>query len=324
MIKKMTIAIIRILALLILAMVLIWVFIAQPTFKSNTRSSARVDQRRLKHHVVTLARTYYPRNHREMENLDLCAAYIKKHFEKAGGRARYQDYAVSDKRYRNVIGVFGKDKGNKIIIGAHYDSFYSTPGADDNASGVAGLIELAYLFGREKPGKEIELVAYTLEEPPYFMTSHMGSVVHSDAIYRNKEKIKGVIVLEMIGYFSDAWGAQLYPVPIVMNAMYSNRGNFITVVGNVRQRSFTKAVKIAMKNATDLPVYSINAPKLLPGIDLSDHQSYWRHGMNAVMITDTAFYRNFQYHQSGDTPDRLDYQRMSRVVIAVFEAAKSM
>lgn len=209
------------------------------------------------------------------------------------------------------------------MIGAHYDACGETPGADDNASGAAALIELGYLLGRIPPGREIELVAYVLEEPPFFRTAQMGSAVHAASISSEQDRIVGVIVLEMVGYFCDARGSQSYP-SLLLKLIYPNRGNFIAVVGRWDQGQWVKRVKVGMKGTTDLHVYSIRAPSFVPGIDFSDHLNYWPLGFNALMITDTAFYRNKAYHEKGDTADRLDYDRMSKVVVAVFEAIKSM
>jgi Zn-dependent M28 family amino/carboxypeptidase len=209
------------------------------------------------------------------------------------------------------------------VVGAHYDACGETPGADDNASGVAALIELGYLLGSNPPSREIELVAYVLEEPPFFRTPMMGSAVHAASIATEKETIVGVIVLETVGYFSEARGSQSYP-SLLLKLIYPSRGNFIAVIGRWDQGQWVKRVKIGMKGATDLPVYSIRAPSVVPGIDFSDHLNYWPLGFNALMITDTAFYRNKAYHEKGDTADRLDYERMCKVVVAVFEALKSM
>ncbi|MEM8955866.1 MAG: M28 family peptidase [Verrucomicrobiota bacterium] len=308
-------------ATILLAMVLFatWIYIAQPSFRSNAPTEFEIEANRLKRHVTALSREFHPRNHAEVENLEAAAQYIEGHFRGAGAKLSSQDCSIGERTYRNVIGTIGAGKGGKIIIGAHYDSCADTPGADDNASGVAGLIELAYLFGADPPDREIEIVAYTLEEPPYFGTERMGSFRHAEATAAATEAVVGVIVLEMIGYFSNEPGSQGYP-SIFLSLMYPNRGNFIAVVGNLGQRSFTKAVKVGMKGTTDLPVYSLNAPSIVPGVDFSDHRNYWPYGIDAVMITDTAFYRNKAYHTMGDTAGRLNCEAMADVTAAVYEA----
>ena len=270
-----------------------------------------------------LSQNLSPRNWQHPDNLDKCAAYISQHFSGAGAEVEVQEFGAQGKRYRNVIGRFGKGKGPKIIFGAHYDACGEMPGADDNASGVASLIELAYLLGQGIQDREIELVAYALEEPPFFRSQFMGSAVHAKSISGQKANIKGVIVLEMLGCFNDDWGSQSYPSPLLY-LMYPSRGNFITVVGTWEQGNWVKQIKSGMNGVSNLPVYSIRAPVWIPGIDFSDHMNYWPYEINAVMITDTAFYRNRAYHGTEDTLNHLDYARMSKVVVAVFGAVQSL
>jgi hypothetical protein len=311
----------RILGALFIIVQMAGCFIAQPTLRKNHASALAVDAGRLKSHVCMLSQSLHPRDSEHLENLDQCADYIAGHFVNAGAAIESQAFEVEGKRYRNVIGRFGVGKGSKLVIGAHYDTYRGTPGADDNASGVAALIELAYLFGRDAPKREIELVGYVLEEPPYFGGSSMGSAIHAKSIAGEKASLAGVIVLEMVGCFRDEWGSQSYP-SVLLRLFYPNRGNFVTVAGRWDQGDWVKAVKIGMKGTTDLPVYSIRAPAAVPGIDFSDHRNYWSYGIKAAMITDTSFYRNKTYHTSQDTPERLDYGRMSKVVVAVFEAIR--
>lgn len=321
MMKRIIAAIIRIAIIVVVVVMAVWIYIAQPTTQKNARSLQNVEPERLKAHVTAISQNLFPRNYKETNNLNKCAEYIIKNFEQAGADIQRQEFTVEGKKYINIIGRFGKEKSEKIIIGAHYDTVQGTPGADDNASGVAGLIELSYLIGKANISTNIELVAYNLEEPPFFGTDMMGSAYHASSI--SSERIKGVIVMEMIGYYNDLWGSQSYPMAL-LNIIYPNRGNFIAVVGKTDQKEFTKKVKVGIKGTTDMPVYSINAPEIIPGIDFSDHRNYWAHGMNAVMITDTAFYRNKEYHKAGDTPDRLDYNRMAKVVVGIFETLKKL
>lgn len=315
-------AIVLILIAVFVILLAIWIFIASPTMQRNRKSALHVDEARLKTHVETLSSRIFPRDYQELGNLNKCVDYISKHFAKAGAVVELQAFTADKKKYFNVMGRFNKDKPRKVIIGAHYDAVEGTPGADDNASGVAGLIELAYLIGKQRPDIGVELVAYSLEEPPFFGTDEMGSAFHAASISR-MEHIEGVIVLEMIGYYDDHRGSQSYPMGF-LKMFYPDRGNFITLVGRLNQREFTKKVKAGMSGATDLPIYSINAPDFIPGVDFSDHRNYWPHGFNALMVTDTAFYRNTEYHLSGDTPDRLDYGRMAKVVVGVFEAINKL
>lgn len=322
MIKKIFKTIIRIIIALSVILTAAWIYMAQPTTQKNHASALRVDEARLRAHVETLSKSLSPRDYGETDNLNKCAAYILMHFVRAGAVAERQEFTVEGNTYVNVIGRFGKEKTKQITIGAHYDTVQGTPGADDNASGVAGLIELAYLIGKGDLDKGVELVAYSLEEPPFFGTDMMGSVFHATSIDRSR-RTEGVIVLEMIGYYDDRWGSQLYLMPL-LNILYPSRGNYIAIVGRTDQREFTKKVKTGMKGTTDLPAYSLNAPEFIPGVDFSDHRNYWARGFNALMITDTAFYRNKAYHKADDTAERLDYARMAKVVVSIFEAIKTL
>lgn len=294
-------------------------FVAQPSTRSNEPSEKKSDPERLRRHVVALSETFHPRDWTHPENLNRCAQYIADEMKAAGASVETQDFSVRGKTYRNVIGRFGADKSKRMIIGAHYDSCADTPGADDNASGVAGLLELARLIGKEQPDCGVELVAYTLEEPPFFGGPEMGSAIHAASVASEKDRIIGVIVLEMIGYFSDEPGSQAYPLPF-MKAHYPDKGDFITVVSRWSEGGLISEVKAGMKGTTDLPVYSFRGPASLQGIDFSDHRNYWPHDIPAVMVTNTAFYRNRNYHTPHDTADRLDYDRMGKVVVGVYEA----
>ena len=319
--KKIIRSALRVLTLVAIGVVFIACTLSQPSFRGNGISSETVDAEKLKAHVVMLSETIHPRDWSHRENMARCADYIAMHFTNAGAVVESQVIDFHGKLYRNVIGRFRAGQGSRVIVGAHYDSCGGTPGADDNASGVAALIELAYLLGKSPLPYEVELVAYANEEPPFFRTEHMGSAVHAKSVVG--QKIKGVIVLEMVGYFRDEKGSQAFPTAL-LQMWYPNRGNFIGIVGPVDQGAWIKSVKVGMKGATDLPVYSIRAPSAIPGIDLSDHASYWPHGINAVMVTDTSFYRNEAYHTSDDTADRLDYLRMSKVVVAVSAAMRTL
>jgi len=251
--------------------------------------------------------------------LDSLSGYIGAEFEEAGGTVSYQTYEADGLKYRNVVSVFGPDSEERIVVGAHYDAAFGLPGADDNASGVAGLMELAYLLGKTPPPMRVELVAYTLEEPPFFATREMGSAVHARSLKDEGAKVRLMIALETIGYFSDAPGSQEYPLSL-LKLFYPKVGDYIAVVGKLGQGGEVRSVKKAMMGASELPVYSISAPSALPGIDFSDHRNYWEMGYKAVMITDTAFYRNHNYHMDTDLPETLDYERMAMVVDGVYAA----
>ena len=306
----------RILTTIALVVFVAWIVIAQPSLRRNRPSSLTVDPARLSGHVIMLCETLHPRDWKNTTNLNACADYVAEHFKIAGAKVESQRVEVHNKQYRNIVGMFGDPTNDTIVIGAHYDACGQSPGADDNASGVAALIELAYLLGKNPPNKTVELVAYTLEEPPFFGSTNMGSAFHARRIAAEERKITGMIALEMIGYYDDRWGSQSYPA-LLLHILYPNRGNFLGVIGRWDQGDWLKTVKAGMKGATDLPIYSIRAPAAVPGINFSDHRNYWPHDIPAVMVTDTAFYRNKTYHSPNDTPGRLDYDRMSKVVVAL-------
>lgn len=300
-----------------------WLLLAQPVPGGASPSSVDVMPLRLREDVATLATRFHPRDWRHTGNLDRCADFVAQRFGAAGAVVEYQGYAVQGREYRNVIGRFGAGGGPRIVVGAHYDTYGEMPGADDNASGVAVLLALAELVGAHAPDLAVDLVAYTLEEPPFFDTPHMGSAVHAASLAAGQSACLGVIVLEMVGFFSDEPGSQGYPSPL-LRLMYPGRGDFIAVVSRWDQGGWIRAVKAAMQGTTALPVHSLRSPSFVPGIDLSDHMSYWPHGIPSLMVTDTAFYRNPFYHTPDDTPEKLDYRRMAQVAVAVFEALRTL
>ncbi len=316
------------LSLLVTVLIGTWFFVTQPLFPKlwSTPGDVIVDASRLEAHVRMLSETLAPRSAANPENLDRAAAYIRGHLTQAGGETSEQVYVARGKSYRNVISGFGAKTRERLVIGAHYDAAESTPGADDNASGVAGLLELARSLSATALPLRVELVAYTLEEPPHFGTRRMGSYVHAAALKKQGIPVRLMISLEMLGYYSDTEGSQQYPLEF-LHLFYPTRGNFIAVVGNAQGAWITRRVKRALHTAADLPVRSINAPEaLLPGINFSDHFNYWDRGYPALMITDTAFLRNPHYHLEGDRADTLDYSRMVEVVrglhAAVIELAQ--
>jgi len=305
---------------LLIAGAALWFLVTQPVLPTTVVGKAvLVDPARLETHVRKLSETFFPRDWLHPENLDRAAAYVQDQFVKTGTSVSEQPFQVAGNTYRNVIAVFGPDTKERIVVGAHYDAFGELPGADDNASGVAGLIELAHLLGKTSLPMRVELVAFTLEEPPHFRTSNAGSAVHATSLRKQGVPVRFMISLEMIGYFKDAEGSQRYPLSL-LRFLYSPRGDFAVVVGKLDGGSIVRQVKSAMRGASTLPVYSFSGPKFIPGIDWSDHLNYWEAGYKAVMVSDTAIYRNANYHTAQDTADTLDYHRMAMVVQGVYQA----
>jgi hypothetical protein len=277
----------------------------------------RSDAEQLKAHVEKLSIQFSPRDFRHRENLDRAADYIGMIFRSQGAAVREQPYEVDNITYKNVLAEFGPSTGKLVVIGAHYDTHGPLPGADDNASDVAGLLELARLFREHPPRVPVTLAAYSLEEMPFFRTPTMGSHVHASALKDAGVDVHLMISLEMIGYFTDDENSQDYPLP-ELGLIYPAIGNFIAIVGPMSLSMATHEVKKSFVASVELPAYSINGPRFIQGIDFSDHASFWNLGFDALMITDTAFMRNKAYHTAEDTSDRLDYLRMSNVVDGVF------
>jgi Zn-dependent M28 family amino/carboxypeptidase len=258
--------------------------------------------------------TSHPRCADTPEELNAMAEVIAGEFRVAGARVTMQPYVARHVEYRNVIAAFGPQNGEALIVGAHYDAFCEGdvfPGADDNASGVAGILELARLLSREKLTRPVVLVAFSTEEPPFFGSEDMGSAVHARSL-RGHEP---AIILEMIGCFTARQPAET--TPWLFRLLYPSRGDYVAVVGRVQDIALTRSVKRAMKAAA--PAVSFTGPRS----ETSDHCSYWDTGHRAVMITDTAYLRNPRYHTPQDTAETLDYPRMARVVDGVLNAVLS-
>ena len=300
---------------------LTFIIFYQPWVNALPPTPRHASPEQLEKTVRYLTQTVHPRSADNIDNLNRSAEYIKEVFVSSGARVTAQDVPITGGPYKNIVADYGPADGPLIIIGAHYDSASSyendqltyTSGADDNASGVAGLLELARLLQQQAPKTGVQLVAYASEEPPFFRSDEMGSAVHAASLER---PVRLMIALEMIGYYDSAPGSQDYPYP-AMSWLYPDRGDFIAVVGRMQDINAVRQVKAALLSSRDLSVYSMNAPGFIPGIDFSDHLNYWQHDIPAVMITDTAFYRNKQYHLPGDTADRLNYQKMAQVVDGV-------
>lgn len=293
------------------------------TFSSGS-SRVEINANSLKETVLFLSGLTPDRSYHNVDSMLRAENYIQERLKKLGYEVHLQDVdSYRDQTYHNIIVRYGDVKAAQlIVIGAHYDAAgENNPGADDNASGIAGLLEIARLLQENKPPVKtgVELVFYTLEEPPFFGGHSMGSAFHADQLKENNIDVKLMISLEMIGYFSDHFLSQEFPLPLLYG-FYPWTGNFIGVVGHPADRDVTKEFKQSMEDGAQVPVYSVNAPPIITGIDFSDHRSYWAHDWPALMVTDTAFYRNDQYHQSGDTPERLNYTKMADVVSGVYKA----
>jgi Zn-dependent M28 family amino/carboxypeptidase len=275
----------------------------------------KIDSSRIKRHLEVLTATPEFRNYRNVISLNICAEYILKEFEKIGLETSVQEFTAVKNVYKNIIGTAGDSRNKTVVIGAHYDVCGDQEGADDNASGVAGLIELARAVkSREKElNYYVIFAAYALEEPPFFRTEKMGSYVHARALHEKKAEIELMISLEMIGYFSDKRGSQKYPLPF-MELFYPDKGNYISVVSDMNSKKYLEPIKNAFLTASKIPCETLASPSFIRGLDSSDHRSFWKFGYKAVMITDTAYYRNHDYHRTTDTLDKIDPEKIAEVV----------
>lgn len=289
--------------------------------ENHTRLS---DLKRIQNDLTLITKTEKSRNYKNIKTLNNVAEYIFNELSKTCDTVFYQKYLVNSIEYKNVIGrINSKNEKDKIVIGAHYDVAGDQEGADDNASGVTGLLELSRIIANNNIDKKIEYVAYTLEEPPFFRTKQMGSYIHARSLFENKEKIRGMICLEMIGYFDDRENSQNYPMES-LKLIYGNKGNFITVVEKMGNGSFGKEVRKEMIKSNLIETKSFKGTSSTSGVDFSDHLNYWAFNYSAVMITNTAFYRNKNYHKPTDTMEKLDLNRMSLVIDELYLTLKNM
>ena len=295
------------------------VCLRQPSFGTwEQLGNATADPDRLRADVLFLTTEVTPRDSGHPHNLDRAADYIHSAFDASGARVSELAYSSLGASFRNVIATFGAGSAPRIVVGAHYDSFGlfgDNPGADDNASGTAGLLELARLLKGAELSSRVDLVAYPNEEPPSFASPAMGSAVHAEHLREQTNQIWGMVSLEMIGYYTEEqpWPNWLYRL------LFPSTGDFIAIVGRWQDRHLVRHFKRSMR-ASEVPPYSFTPPVELAGMDASDHRSYWAQGFNAIMVTDTAFMRNPNYHTPNDTADTLDYPRMAQVVDGVLNA----
>lgn len=268
----------------------------------------------LTRHIYRLAGEIGERNVIAYEPLLKTAQYIENNFREFGYEVKSQEYVVQMRKVRNLIAeIPGGARANEIVvIGAHYDTVYDCPGADDNSSGVAALLELARLLKGSHPARTVRFVAFVNEEPPWFQTDDMGSLVYAEQAHKLKENIVAAISIETIGMYSDAEGSQQYPSGF--KSLYPSKGNFIAFIGNLGSRGLVRDAVHSFRASTRFPSEGSAVPAAIPGVGWSDHWAFWQQGYPAIMVTDTAIFRNPNYHQPTDQPDTLDYERMARVV----------
>ena len=303
----------------------------------------RVIHQNLKNHIGFLADTLGERNMFVPKNLKSAATYIENNFRAQGHKVSPHEYILQKGLSRNTIlmdffrSIFPSNfpSGSKelvainieaevpgnvyrdeiVLVGAHYDSVIGSPGANDNATGTAGLLEIGNLLSGKKPKRTIRLVAFVNEEPPFFATKNMGSYVYAQRSRERGENIQGMISLEMLGYYSTQKGSQKYPFPLGL--FKSDTGNFIAFVSNLRSKKLLNDFIKRFRNLVEFPSDGVAFPQIIPGIGWSDHRSFWKFNYPAIMVTDTAFFRYPYYHSREDTPDKICYDHMVRVVLGL-------
>ena len=270
---------------------------------------------RLRGHVEQLAGPLAPRNLEHPERYDAARAYLREHLESIGGY-ELTEVAVPGPRgraYNLVAERRGQTRPDEIVvIGAHYDSWHTTPGADDNASGVAAALELARTWAERTPARTLRLVFWANEEPPAFKRPSMGSLVDASSLRERDAQVVAMFTLEMLGYYDPEPQTQHYPP--VLKRFYPDSADFVAFVGRVRGRAEVRCATERFRQRFEFPAYGFAGPSFIEGIDYSDHWSYWERGYPGVMVTDTSFFRNDHYHKPTDTAETLDYDRMARVV----------
>ena len=269
---------------------------------------------RLRAHVEMLSATIGERNLWHYGALERAAQYISAQLTSSGYTPRRQTFELAKLPLSNVEAVVeGTARaGEIVVVGAHYDSVSVCPGANDNASGVAAVLELAGRFARMPRPRTIRFVAFVNEEPPFFRTAHMGSAVYANAARARGDRVVGMLSLETMGYYSDAKGSQRYPAPL--GVLFPDVGNFIAFVANIGSARLLWQARRAFKRRTSFPLQSAVVPAAIPGVGWSDHWAFWQAGYAAMMVTDTAPFRYPWYHTADDTSDKIDYNRLAHVV----------
>ncbi|HEX2136094.1 MAG TPA: M28 family peptidase [Microvirga sp.] len=271
---------------------------------------------RLRGHVEAIASR--PHNLGYPEELEQAALYLEAVLAGMGYEVHRQPFRAGGQEVRNIEVVVEPAASvpapATVVVGAHYDSYFQAPGANDNGSGAAGVLELARLLAdlRGRASLRIRLVLFVNEEPPFFKTQFMGSLVYARRLKQSGEPVLGMVALETLGFYSDAENSQRYPPPLGL--LYPRTGNFVAFVGLTSSRAFVRRTVAAFRALAPFPSEGGTAPGVIPGIDWSDHWSFEQVGIPAVMVTDTALFRYPHYHAPSDSPDKVDYERLARVI----------
>lgn len=271
-------------------------------------------QKNLATHIQHLANKIGERNIWNYQNLQAAAQYIENHLNHPSYLLNEQTYTVKNCAVKNIIAEYrGTTNPDEIVIvGAHYDTVLGSPGADDNGSGVAAVLELARLLANSEFKRTVRFVAFVNEESPFFYTRKMGSYQYARQAKEKKENIIAMLSIESIGYYSEIKGSQQYPFPF--GFFFPNTGDFIGFVSNLRSRFLLRRAIDSFRQHTQFPSEGCAAPSWMVGVGWSDQWAFWRHGYRAIMVTGTALFRNPFYHSENDLPTGIDYARTARVV----------
>jgi len=283
-----------------------------------TAADGAVDARALRAHVQALAGDIGERNVFRPRALAAAADYIEAAWRGQGYEVTPQVYEAHGVRCANLeVTRPGELRAEGILLlGAHYDSIMGGPGANDNGSGVAALLELSRLFAGLAPAMSVRFVAFVNEEPPFYMSGDQGSMVYARAARARGDDIRLMVALETIGCYHDGSGSQRYPP--LFRLFYPDRGNFLAFVSDFRSRGLMRHVAAAFRARSDFPLEHVATFSLVPGVSWSDHRSFWLNGYRAFMVTDTAFYRYRYYHSAEDTPDKLSYSGLARATEGLY------
>lgn len=319
--------------LLLLGILCVWAYkamidirpkVKRPRLNAKARQVIDDLEGRLKRHVIVLAKEIGPRNVFLPKKYHDATDYIRTLWDSAGYQVSMQTYNVETVACHNLsVEIPGESRPDEIVVvGAHYDSVSYSPGANDNGSAVAAMLELSRLFSGKPTRKTLRFVAFANEEPPFFKTNQMGSLVYAKRCKERKESIVAMVCLETIGYYRQESKTQKYPFPL--SYFYPNTGNFLAVVGNLHSKPLVKAFARSFMEESDFPLECAAPFGFITGVDWSDHWAFWQCGYPAIMLTDTALFRYPHYHDVEDTPDKLDYSSLARVTHGIYGALERL
>jgi Zn-dependent M28 family amino/carboxypeptidase len=293
-------------------------------YGKKDQTNIPVDQERLTRDVQALTSILPHRNYKHLKSLNRAARYIFSELKKNNPHVIYQPFKVKDNEYKNIIVTFNKEKKERLVVGAHYDVCGNQPGADDNGSGVAALLELSRMVSQLKPhlSHRLDLVAYTLEEPPFFRSDYMGSAVHARSLSKVKAKVLCMISMDMIGYFARRKGTPSYR-SVLYKDEYANSPNTTAVIGLNDHKKMAERIARIMDISSKIEVIPLFGPRTTLAIDFSDHLNYWNNGYPAVMLSNIFISSNPYYHSKQDTIDLLDFSKLAEVVKGMYAVVTS-